>query len=95
MAELMIFAGMLAAAMVPFALLTVLVRGGQSGLALTIASIIGGALALFLFAAGRPIGVDPIFAMGLSMLGLLPALMGCAAGGLLGWMLSKRDDRRV
>jgi hypothetical protein len=95
MAELLVLAGMLAAALIPFGGLTVLVRSGKGGLALSIASVIGGALAVFLFASGRPIGVDPVFAMGLSMLGLFPALLGCAAGGLMGWMLRRRDDRRA
>ena len=93
MAELTIFAIMLAAAAIPFVWLTQLVRGGRSGLALTIGSLIGAALAVAMFAAGRPFGVDPVQAMGLAMLLLLPALLGCMAGGVLGWMLRKRDDR--
>ena len=31
----------------------------------------------------------------LAMLLLLPALLGCTAGGVLGWMLRKRDDRAL
>jgi phosphate/sulfate permease len=95
MAELTIFAIMLAAAGIPFVWLTQLVRGGRSGLALTIGSLIGAALAVAMFAAGRPFGVDPVQAMGLAMLLLLPALLGCMAGGVLGWMLRKRDDRAL
>ena len=95
MAELTIFAVMLVCAVIPFVWLTQLVRGGRSGLALTIGSVVGAALAISLFAAGRPFGVDPVQAMGLAMLVFLPALLGCAAGGLLGWMLRRRDDRAV
>ena len=95
MAGLFVFLGMLAAAMIPFGLLTLLVRRGQGGLALTIACVIGGTFAIFLFAAGRPFGIDPVFAMGVAMLVCFPALLGCAAGGLLGWLLRKQDDRRV
>ena len=95
MAEITIIAIMLICAAIPFVWLTQLVRSGKSGLALTIGSVIGGALAIALFASGRPYGVDPVQAMGVSMLLLLPALLGCCAGGLLGWMLRKRDDRGI
>ena len=95
LAELTIFVIMLACAVIPFVWLTRLVRGGRTGAALTVGSVIGGALAISLFAAGRPFGVDPVQAMGLAMLLLVPALLGCLAGGLLGWLLRRRDDRRV
>ncbi len=95
MAEFTIISIMLACATIPFVWLTQLVRNGRGGLALTIGSVIGGALAVAMFAAGRPFGVDPVQAMGLSLLVLLPALLGCIAGGVLGWMLRKRDDRAL
>ena len=95
MAELTIIAIMLACAGIPLVWLTQLVRSGRGGLALTIGSIVGGALAVALFAAGRPFGVDPVQAMGVSLLVLLPALLGCLAGGLLGWIMRRRDDRRI
>ena len=95
MAGLAVFALMLAAAMLPFGLVTVLVRGGQAGLALTLSSVIGATLAIFLFAAGRPFGIDPVFAMAAAMLVCFPALLGCAAGGLLGWLMRKRDDSGI
>ncbi len=95
MEQAIIIGGMLLCAGVPFALLAKLVRSGQSGLALTIGSIIGAALVILIFASGRPIGIDPIFAMTLAMLGFLPALLGSAAGAFLGWLLRKQDDRMV
>ncbi len=91
----MIIGGMLLCAGAPFLLLTALMRAGQSGLALTIGSIIGGALVILIFASGRPIGIDPVFAMTLAMLGFLPALLGSAAGAFLGWLLRRQDDRAI
>ncbi|WP_333712867.1 UDP-N-acetylmuramate--alanine ligase [Yoonia sp.] len=86
---------MLVCALVPFALTTFLLRRGQAGWALTLASLVGAVLTILLFASGRPMGIDPVFAMTLAMLGAFPAFLGCMAGGVLGWMLRKRDDARL
>ena len=91
--QLMIYGVMLTCAVLPFMLLTRLVRAGQSGLALSIASIIGATFAIFFYASGRPFGIEPFLAMGIAMLVCVPALLGSAAGALLGWLLRKRDDR--
>ncbi|SFS14434.1 UDP-N-acetylmuramate--alanine ligase [Yoonia litorea] len=93
MADLAIIAIMLASAAIPFVWLTRLVRRGHSGLALTILSILGGVLAVLLYASGRPFGLDPVQAMGASLLLIIPALAGACAGALLGWLLRRRDDR--
>ena len=93
LAQFLIFGGMLACAMVPFFVVTRLVRDGQSGLALTIIAVIGGTFAVFLYAAGRPFGVDPVLAMAIVMLGCVPAILGSLAGALLGWLMRRRDDR--
>lgn len=84
---------MLACAIVPFAGVTSLVRRGHGGWALGLSSITGGVLAILLFASGRPFGIDPVFAMGTALLVVFPALLGCTAGGVLGWLMRKRDDR--
>lgn len=81
-------------ALVAFFLLVRLVRGGHSGLALSILSIIGAGLVVLLYAAGRPTGVDPVRAMSAALLFALPALAGGLAGGALGWLLRQRDDRK-
>ena len=94
MAGPLIFNLMLASAMLPFALLTWLVRQGHAGWALTVPSVLGAVFAVLLYASGRPFGIDPLVAMGGALLVCLPALLGCAAGGLLGWLLRRRDDRR-
>ncbi|MFO8127583.1 UDP-N-acetylmuramate--alanine ligase [Yoonia sp.] len=95
MAEILILGIMLISAVVPFALLTKLMRGGQSGLTLAIVSAIGGTLAIFIYASGRPFGIEPVFAMAVAMIGCVPALLGATAGALLGWLLRRQDDRRV
>ncbi len=95
MQAILIFVFMLMAAMVPFWLITLLVRRGQNGLALTIGSVIGGTFAIFFYATGTPIGINPVFAMGVSMLICVPALLGVFAGTLLGWLLRRRDDRSI
>lgn len=95
MAQLFVFGFMLLCAMAPFALLTWLMRSGQTGLAWTIVSVIGATLVIFIYASGRPFGVDPIFAMTIAMLACVPALLGSTAGALLGWLLRRQDDRRV
>ncbi|WP_342076198.1 UDP-N-acetylmuramate--alanine ligase [Yoonia sp. SS1-5] len=85
---------MLFCAFAGFALLVWLTRRGSAGLALTVVSILGGVLAILIYAAGRPFGIDPVGAMTAAMLCVLPALMGGIAGGLLGRILRKRDDQR-
>lgn len=95
MTELLVFSGMLACAVLPFWWLTRLMRSGQSGLALTIISIVGGALVISIYASGRPFGVDPVKAMAFAMLVCVPAFLGCVAGLSLGWLLRRRDDAEV
>ena len=95
MTQVLVFGGMLISAMLPFALMTWLMRSGQTGLALTVASVIGATLVIFIYASGRPFGVDPIFAMGVAMLICVPAFLGSTAGAFLGWLLRRQDDRVV
>ena len=93
--QLLVFGVMLTCAALPFLLLSRLMRSGQSGLSLSIASVIGATFAIFFYASGRPFGIDPLFAMGMAMLICVPALLGSAAGALLGWLLRKRDDQEA
>ncbi|MEJ8560185.1 UDP-N-acetylmuramate--alanine ligase [Yoonia sp. GPGPB17] len=95
MAQLLVLGVMLTCAVLPFALLTKLMRAGQSGLTLTIISVIGATLIIFIYASGRPFGIDPVFAMTVAMLACVPALLGSTAGAFLGWLLRRQDDRRV
>ncbi|WP_055687686.1 hypothetical protein [Loktanella sp. 5RATIMAR09] len=95
MTDLWIFLLMLLCAMIPFTALTRLMRAGQSGLSLGIASAIGAVLVIAIYASGRPFGVDPVLAMTVALLVCVPALLGALAGALLGWLLRRRDDRRI
>ncbi len=95
MTQIWVFGALLTCAMVPFMLLTRLMRMGQSGLSLSIASVIGATLVIFFYASGRPFGINPVFAMTVSLLVCVPALLGCVAGALLGWLLRKRDEREA
>lgn len=95
MGGLWVLALMLCAAFVPFALLLRLMRGGQSGLALTVMSALGAVFAILLYASGRPFGVDPVMAMSVALLAALPAFLGGGAGSILGWLLRRRDDNRA
>jgi len=95
MAQLLVFGLMLISAALPFALLTKLARAGQTGLTVTIISVIGATLVIFIYASGRPFGINPVFAMAVAMLACIPALLGGTAGAFLGWLLRRQDDRRI
>ncbi|MDP5083928.1 MAG: UDP-N-acetylmuramate--alanine ligase [Yoonia sp.] len=95
MTQLYVFGGMVFCAMLPFALLTWLVRSGRNGLAVTILCLIGATLAIFIFASGRPFGINPVFAMTVALLVCVPAFLGSTAGAFLGWLLRRQDDRVV
>ena len=82
-------------ALVAFFALARVVRAGQAGLGLSIIAAIGACLTVLMYAAGRPFGIDPVIAMGGALLFALPALLGAGAGALLGWMLRRRDDRKL
>lgn len=92
-AQVLVFGVMLSCALLPFMGLTVLVRRGQGGAALTIVALTGAGMALFLFASGRPFGVDPVLAMAIALIGFVPAFLGVTAGGFLGWLLRQQDRR--
>jgi len=93
MTQLLVFGFMLTCAMVPFALLTMLVRSGKSGLAMSIIAVIGATGTIFFYASGRPFGVDPVFAMGVTLIACVPAFLGSTSGALLGWILRRQDDK--
>jgi len=95
MVQVLILGIMLSSATFPFILLIWLTRRGQSGLALTVISIIGALLVILIFAAGRPIGIERVFAMTVALLGFVPAFLGSLAGVWLGWVLRRQDDRRL
>lgn len=90
MADLAVIAVMFVSAMIPFAVMTQLMLVQKSGLALTVMSLLAAGVAIFIFASTTPVGIDPLFAIGLAMVCLLPALIGAGAGAMLGHMLLRR-----
>jgi len=95
MTQLLVLGVMLICGGLPFVMLTKFMRSGQSGMALTIASVIGATLVILIYASGRPFGIDPVFAMTVAMLVCVPALLGSTAGAFLGWLLRRQDDRKA
>ena len=90
MADVLVVLLMVVAAFAPFALATWWMQRGRVGYTLTLFSLAGAALTLSIFAASRPVGVDPVQAMSWAMLFFLPAVLGCSAGALLGWLIYRR-----
>ncbi|MCO4846538.1 MAG: UDP-N-acetylmuramate--alanine ligase [Yoonia sp.] len=90
MADVAIIAVMFVSAMIPFAVMARLMLAQKSGLALTVMSLLAAAVAIFIFASTTPVGIDPLFAIGVAMVSLLPALIGAGAGALLGHLLLRR-----
>ncbi|WP_322893779.1 MULTISPECIES: UDP-N-acetylmuramate--alanine ligase [unclassified Yoonia] len=82
-------------ALVPFFTLVRLARAGQFGLVVTVLSLLGAAAVILAYATGKPLGIDPVQAMAILLLALVPALIGGVAGALLGKLLRNRDDSRA
>lgn len=95
MAQIIVFGVMVFAAGVPFVWMTLAMRGGKSGLVLTVNSLLGAGLAILWFASGRAIGIDPVMAISFALLGFVPALLGSLSGTFLGWLLRRQDDRAI
>jgi hypothetical protein len=90
MTEATIIAAMFVFAIIPFFAMKYLMQTQKLGLALTVMSVLAAALAFYVFASTTPIGLDPLFAIGIAMVGILPALIGAGAGALLGYLLLRR-----
>lgn len=95
MSDIVVLLLMVGCAMGPFLLLTLLMRRGAAGLAMTAICLLGGLLVVLIFASGRPMGLHPGQAMGWALLVFLPATLGSGAGILMGWLLRRRDDQRI
>ena len=80
-------------ALLPFFGLVRLARAGQFGLVLTVLSLLGAAAVILFYATAQPFGIDPVRAMAILLLGVVPALLGGGAGAMLGKILRNRDDR--
>lgn len=90
MADVLVILLMVIAAFGPFGLATWWMQRGKVGYTLTLFSLAGAALAITVFGASRPIGLDPVQSMSWAMLFFLPAVLGCCAGALLGWLIYRR-----
>jgi len=89
-ADLLVVAVMLLSALAPFALATFWMQRGMVGYTLTLIALIGAGLLVAGWGASRPIGLDPVSAMGAVLLVFAPAICGCGAGTLLGWLIYRR-----
>ncbi|MCA1774644.1 MAG: UDP-N-acetylmuramate--alanine ligase [Paracoccaceae bacterium] len=92
MGQIYLLAIMIVGAVIPFAAMTYWVQRGRNGFALSLVSVIGGALVLLLFASVRPVGADPLMAMAWAQFFVFPGFIGALAGGLLGWLVRRRRD---
>ena len=93
MVDLSVIAIMFVSAVIPLAVMTRLMLLQKAGLALTFISVLAAGLATFVFASTTPIGMDPLRAIGIAMVCLLPALLGAGAGALLGYMVLRRRQK--
>ena len=94
MADLAIVVMMFGFAMLGFVIMHRLVVAQKSGAALTFISLLSAGLMFAVFAATTPVGIDPLRAMGVALVCLLPALVGAGAGALLGWLILRRRMRK-
>ena len=85
---------MLVSAFVPMIIMLALMRAQKSGAALTLIAILGAALIIAVFGAGRSMGNEMLIAVGFVMLVALPACLGAGAGALLGWLIVRRRLNR-
>ncbi len=95
MGGFVVFAVMVIGAFIPFGIVGYLVRAGKNGLALTITSVIGAMLWVLVWGSDGRLGIDPLLAISWAMLFFVPAMIGTLAGGLLGWLMRRRDDRKI
>jgi len=70
-------------------------RRGRFGLPLSVVSVLGGVLAVLIYATGGTFGLDPLQAYAIALVGVLPALLGALAGFLLGWLRWTRRQGRA
>lgn len=90
-----IIAGMTFCALVPFFVQVRLARAGKFGPVLSVLAVVGAVAVILLYATAKPFGIDPVQAMAILLLGVVPAGLGGGAGALLGKLLRNRDDRRL
>lgn len=84
---------MIACAIVPCSIVVRLITARRLGAAFSAVTVIIAAIAYMSWATATSVGPDPIQAIGIGLVVLLPALGGALAGLLIGWWLVRRAKR--
>lgn len=69
-------------------------KRGRFGLPMSVVCVLGGTLAVLIYATNGTIGLDPLQAYAIGLIGVLPAFIGAQAGFLVGWLVWKRRQKR-
>lgn len=81
---------MAACALVPCAIIIRLITARRLGAAFSAVTVIVVSIAYMSFASATPVGPDPIQAIGIGLVVLLPALGGAVLGLVIGWLLVRK-----
>ncbi len=93
MFDLTILLLMGACALVPCSIIVRLITARRLGAAFSAITVIVAAIAYMSIATATPAGPDPIQAIGIGLVVLLPAFAGGLAGLLIGWVLVRKDTK--
>lgn len=69
-------------------------KRGKFGVPLTVVSVLGAAFVVLIYGTNATIGLDPLQAYAIGLIGVLPAFLGAQAGFLVGWLIWRKRQRR-